>query len=240
MIFFTPRSGSSWLTDILSQTQCLGRANELFNPNFLPRTAVALQAGNLDDYVHAARRRLNVGGTLSFEITMHQLQAVFKSEEDFHRHFGNGRFVWLTSRDIVAQAVSLAKMVRAKIAHSPHVTEADIKAADNSFTYSGSEIRKWIGHIRRAEEQTDAFMSRHGLRPLRLVYESMMEEGTTDTIHRIASHADVALPPDLSITETHRKLGTATNEEFADRFKRRHRLLMLRLAWQRRDMFPDR
>ena len=39
VIYFTPRSGSSWLTDVLQQTGQLGAAPEAFNPNFVPAIA---------------------------------------------------------------------------------------------------------------------------------------------------------------------------------------------------------
>src|SRR5579871_4778068 len=36
IIFFTPRSGSSWLTSVLSATRHLGYPEEYINPEFLP------------------------------------------------------------------------------------------------------------------------------------------------------------------------------------------------------------
>lgn len=39
VIHFTPRSGSSRLTEILAATKCLSAANEAFNPTFVPRMA---------------------------------------------------------------------------------------------------------------------------------------------------------------------------------------------------------
>ncbi len=236
VIFFTPRSGSSWLTDVLAQTNSFGRANELFNPNFLPKTAVALQATTLDDYIYAAQRRLAVGGVFSFEITMHQLNVVFESPKDFQQRFGNSQFVWLTRRDIVAQAVSLNKMVNAGIAHSPNVTHADITAADRSLSYSDAEIRKWLDHIRRAETQTEDFLASNGIQPLRLVYETMIQQGAERTLQAIASHIGVPSPQDFAINESHSKVGTPRNEEFATRFRRRNWLLVKKLEWQRQKL----
>ena len=51
VMHFTPRSGSSWLTDLAEQTGRLGKPGECFNPNFLPRMAARLDAANMDEFV---------------------------------------------------------------------------------------------------------------------------------------------------------------------------------------------
>ncbi|MEL6172654.1 MAG: Stf0 family sulfotransferase [Pseudomonadota bacterium] len=239
VVFFTPRSGSSWLADILAQSQGFGRASELFNPNFIPKAASALQSDTLDDYIYAARRRLAVGGVFSFEITMHQLNVVFEGPEDFHQRFGNSHMVWLVRRDIVAQAVSLAKMVNVKIDHSPRFSDADVWAADREFSYSNKAIANWIRHIRRAEIKTEEYFFRHGIRPLRLVYESMTNDGPLHTLRTIASHTGVYLPEDITIIEQHRKIGTRQNEEFAAIFRRRNWIFVKALEWQRRGLMSQ-
>ena len=234
VIFFTPRSGSSWLTDILAQTKVLGRANELFNPNFLPKSSAALQADTLDAYIEAARRQLNVGGVFSFEVTMHQLRAVFDSEDDFHDRFRNSTFVWLTRRDIVAQAVSLAKMVETKVAHSPYVTDDELISAEEKFEYSDSGVKRWIEHILHAEKGTEAYFRKHNVTPLRLVYESMVDEGAPTIAEKIASEAGVHLNLKAPISETHQKIATSLNAEFAQRFRRRHPFFLRGIEWKRR------
>lgn len=50
-ILFTPRSGSSWLTSILTQTKAMGTPSEWFNPELMPSSSRAKGARNLDQFV---------------------------------------------------------------------------------------------------------------------------------------------------------------------------------------------
>ena len=69
VIHFTPRSGSSWLTDVLGQTNVFGLPDEYFNPSFIPRNATAFGATNLDEYIEVLHRRRGAkakGGIFGF------------------------------------------------------------------------------------------------------------------------------------------------------------------------------
>lgn len=221
VIYFTPRSGSSWLTDVLAQTKRMSRANEAFNPNFIPNIARVCNASTLDQYVNVLTRRHNNRGVYGFEITMHQLKAVFPSEERFLAYFGTGPCFWLIRRDIVSQAVSLAKMVTTKVAHTAQGTAEDWRRADESFSYSPSLIRRWLKHILVAERETEAMFAAHGMTPLRMCYEEMMPLGPERVAQLMMRHVGVeAALPEGTFETKHNKLGTARNEEYADRFRR--------------------
>ena len=60
VIYFTPRSGSSRVSEILFNTKAMGHANELFNPNFMANIAQSVQAKSLRVYVEQSRRKLAV------------------------------------------------------------------------------------------------------------------------------------------------------------------------------------
>ena len=123
-ILFTPRTGSSWLTDIARQTGRLGHPGEHFNPTFLPRMAQSFDARTRDDLVEALLRRRNVGGVFGMEITYFQLKTVFRSERAFLRAFGDARFFWLIREDIVLQAISLMKKQQTRIGHNTQAPAA--------------------------------------------------------------------------------------------------------------------
>ena len=76
VIHFTPRSGSSWLTDVIAATRQLSAANEAFNPGFIPRIAQAVHATDLDDYFQMLIRVYNTKGVYGTEVTAHQINAV--------------------------------------------------------------------------------------------------------------------------------------------------------------------
>ena len=219
VIYFTPRSGSSWLSDILARTRCIGHANEVFNPELLPKFAQTVQADTLPDYIDLIQRRLNARGVFSFEITWHQMQAVFGDGAAFMTHFKTAESVWLVRRDIVAQAVSLAKMVSTRIAHTPQTDEDARAAAEHAFSYDPELIRHWLMHIFQAEQGTEAHFARHGLQPMRIDYESATTAGAEAIIAAFARHLGVEVPARPVMQSPHVKLGTAQNALFAERFR---------------------
>ena len=236
VIFFTPRSGSSWLTDILAQTGRFGAANELFNPNFMPSIARTLHATSLDDYVAASCRRFEQGNVFSFEITGHQMSAVFEGHDDFFTRFGSFIPIWLVREDIVAQAVSLAKMVSAGVSHSPSVNPGMVEKADLAFRYDPSEIKRWLLHIRKAETITENYFAAHDIRPIRMTYETMTENGATVTAERLLDLVDSSLPMDTVFESRHVKIGTSQNDEFARKFRRQKWWFLRSIYRQRAEM----
>jgi LPS sulfotransferase NodH len=233
-IFFTPRSGSSWLTDALSQTNRLGRANEAFNPNFIPNLAQSCNATSLDSYIDLIQRRFNTRNALSFEITWHQLRAVFRKPDAFMAHFGEARNAWLIREDIVAQAVSLAKMVTTNVAHSPWATDEDRARAEQAFVYDADLIRHWLNHILIAERHTEAHFAAKGIEPLRLCYEDMMSDGAAATIAKVAQFMGVPDIPQAAPEPRHSKLGTSQNADYAARFREQERAFLARVDDERR------
>lgn len=246
VIYFTPRSGSSWLSDILSRTRCLGHANEVFNPRFMPRIAQSIQADTLPDYVDLIQRRLNTKGVFSAEITWHQLAAVFGTGAAFMRHFGTADSVWLIRRDIVAQAVSLAKMEKTQLSHAPRSDAQSRDAAEQAFSYDPVLIQYWLRHIFHAEERTEAHFARYGLTPMRLDYETVTRAGAEAVTSAFASHLGIALDRPAVTESAHTKLGTSQNRLFAERFRAEKASWLAKLARKRQpwldrlDLLPPR
>lgn len=219
VVFFTPRAGSSWLTDILKQTGRMGRPDECFNPRHLNKLARAVNASSLEDYAQMLARKRQTHGVSGFEITHHQLRAVFKTNHRFRALFPEPAVFWLTRKDIVAQAVSLYKMTQTRVSHTTEISATDIAIREAQFTYSADLIQHWINHILLAEQRTEALISEAGWRPMRLWYEWNMEVGAQVTINRMAEFLGLpriqkGAPPQSG----HKKIATGKNAEFAERF----------------------
>lgn len=235
VIYFTPRSGSSWLTEVLSQTNRLGRANEVFNPDFIPSIAQSCHAETLEDYIDLVQRRMNVHNVFSFEITWHQLGAVFGDGATFMRSFGAAKPVWLLRHDIVAQAVSLAKMVTTAVAHTPAADAEQRAEADRVFAYNPALIRKWLNHILVAERGTEAHFAANDMQPLRLSYEEITAAGAETMRARFAQYMNVARLPDVAAPPLHSKLATFQNADYAARFRRDEADFLQDVARERAD-----
>lgn len=219
VIHFTPRSGSSWLTDLIAATRRLSTANEAFNPGFVPKIAQSIQATNLDDYIQMLLRVFNTQDVYGVEVTSHQIAAVFGSYEPFHAVFGNAPCFWLIRQDIVAQAVSLAKMVTTQVAHTAQTDEQERAQAEQAFSYDAALIRHWLEHIRAAEIRSEGWFAEYGLSPLRMSYEETTRLSPLQVVNVIARHIGVRDIDRQEFVTRHQKLGTAQNVDFARRFR---------------------
>lgn len=222
-IFFTPRSGSTWLTDVLSGTGRLGRPDEWFNPDFVPGLRRAVNSRDLDSYVRLLQRRpVNTGGFFSYEMTILQLDRVFGSQDMYLSYFPKTvPLFYLRREDMVLQAVSLAKAVGSAVFHSASSTSEQIAAADAGFAYDGAAIRHWLDHILDQERRCEDFFARNGIAPWRLSYEQITGAGAARVARLFLRvlRPDEALP-DLPEPETgHRKIGSRRNSDCAARFR---------------------
>lgn len=220
VIMFTARTGSSWLTDVCEATRFLSKPDECFNPTFMPKMTHILGARNMREYVEMLRRRRNTKGLCGFEVTYGQLRATFESEDDFWQYFSGAQYFWLMRRDIVAQAISLAKMVTTGISHSVHTDSATVAETDRHFPYDAEMIGHWLRHILDDEQSTASFFHRFGIRPTAFSYEGMMARGAAETTNFLAAElglSDRALP---DLQSRHQRIATATNRDYADRFRR--------------------
>lgn len=235
VIYFTPRSGSSWLSSVLDSSGQLGTGLELYNPEFISSISAHFGATSLEQYIELAPRFVCKGGVMSFEITAHQINGVFQEPEDFFRVYGNCKSVWLIREDIVLQAVSLAKMVRVHVSHSTLMPPLEIKSADDEFQYDGSEILFWLNHILEAERLSETFFQQYGIVPLRLSYERMFMRPTKNLLQEIVDFCGIGgYDTGFSIVSGLSKVATEKNRRFADRFYREYSDFLLKVAQERR------
>lgn len=229
VIHFTPRSGSSWLTDVVHKTGQLSSPDECFNPNFMPRMSAAMNAANMDQYMDILVRRRNTNGVFGCQLTYFHLLHSFNTIDDFMGYFKEARHFWLIREDIVLQAVSLVKMQQTSVAHSPYSDATAITAAEQAFVYNAGQIKKSVDHIFQAEEGNEALFAKYGLSPLRMSYEHNMAMGAANVVNTIAHHIGAPPIPADTFESAHQKLGTDRNTEYGNRFRAEHPRFMARI-----------
>lgn len=235
-IYFTPRSGSSWLTDLAGRSGHLGTPKECFNPNFVPRIARSLGAANMDEYIHVIRRRFAARCTFGFEATFYQLRKTFGAPGPFMAHMGRAVPFWLIREDIVAQAVSLWKMRSTGISHSTNSTDETRAKAEAALAYDARGIADNIDHLRKLEILSERHFATFELLPIRLSYERIMAEGPERTRAMLAHVLAVAPHDPEQGDPVHTRLATSANADFAARFRADHRALCADLDAARADM----
>lgn len=232
-IFFTPRSGSSWLTGVLTTAGGFGNPDEPFNPAFITEGIRVLNAHDLGSYVELLRRRHGNRNAFGFEAVVDQVRVVFGSHEHFFSLFPpRGHFFFLIREDIVEQAVSLAKAIQTQLFHSNQSTDRGIMDADGRFEYSAADIAYWLRHVHEQEMQSEAMFARFSVAPVRLSYESMMARGAAEMVSTFSRYLDVV--PGGTPRSSHKKLGTEKNRNFALRFRTEHPLLIAKLNEERK------
>ena len=233
VIYFTPRSGSSWLSGVIKESQFLGCGEEIFNPNLCTNLSKKLGIKNIDEYIPAAQQKFKRGTVFSLEVTAHQIRRVFCTSEDFFLEFKDEPAFWLIREDIILQAISLAKMVSTKVSHSVNTSPADREKADEEFVYDADLFKKWATHILEAEKLSENWFAEYGINPLRMSYEQIVALPPRKMLNILARHAGLPDVTATNINPLHSKVGTPRNEEFAVRFRAEERRWLRKVEAER-------
>lgn len=176
MICATPRSGSTYLGQLLSSTGRLGKPHEYFN--FTARQK------HIPDYPKSPR------GQLRMVLTEGSTENGIYALKFFPHHFGpigakidlfndlpDLRLVRLVRRDILGQAISLARAGQTR----QFVAEAAQVAPP---AYDQRRIRGCLERIIKDEQVWDGILARLDRRPLALEYEAVMThpQGAVDQV----------------------------------------------------------
>lgn len=232
-IFFTPRSGSSWLTDIAIQSRRLARPDECFNPALVPGIALTYNADRIVRYCEMLLRRRNHHGLFGCELTYFHLIALFHGESAFFQRIAPQTLFWLIREDIVAQAVSASRMMQTQVAH--RVAGRADGGARTPFRYDARQIRLALWRMRQNERFTEAMFRRRSLIPHRMSYETMFAAGPQAVLRWMMARLDRPGRP-APLAPAHEKLGDALNEDFAARFRQDNPGLIAKLDRDRAAM----
>jgi len=198
LLCITPRSGSSWLSDTLGKTGSVGLAEEHFPTSLeapLPRWLA--QCANLHDAFrilqeHAPCGYFGIKGGL-FQMFPLISKGLFAGPKCIFKH------IYLTRRDRIGQAISLARAVKTNEWHSFHGHTPDPNLSFEDVVFH-------LRYISSMEADWETVFSALQIEPLRLYYEDLVTDPSS-VFERIRQHLDVQWkisPPD--IVSVHRPL----------------------------------
>lgn len=220
VIYFTPRSGSTWLNDTLRQAKGLGFPREWFNPSFVSQNARHLNADNIETYIAVLRRRPHSAAGFSVQVTANQIRHVFGTSDAFLGHFPSDLpAFYLRREDMVLQAISLAKAVGSNVFHSTLATDVDRIKAEATFAYNGPEFAHWLRHIFALERAQEEMFARHALAPVRLSYEAITAAGPGPVVQLFRDRLGQKPRRTEDVAPRHEKIGTDRNLAFAERLR---------------------
>lgn len=178
----TPRSGSSWLSDTLVKTGSVGLAEEHFPTSLeAPLPQWLAQCASLQDAFrilqqHAPSGYFGIKGRL-FQMFPLISKGVFAGPECKFKH------IYLTRRDRIGQAISLARAVKTNEWHSfqAHAPDPNLSFEDVVF---------YLRYINSMEGDWETVFSALQIEPLRLYYEDLVTDPSS-AFERIRQHLDV-------------------------------------------------
>ena len=219
LIAITPRSGSSYLCDMMTKIKLFGIPGEVMNQEFIPRIIKRIPGRNPEEYIRNVMRfRKTKNGVSGLKASWFQFQNFINAMDD--RTFMAGfKYIYLTRRDIAAQAVSLYKATESSVFHTniQHSQEAITKLQLLGYDYE--KIKEWYIHIDRQEKGWQEYFYERRIIPLCVTYEDI-DEDLYRVVKRIATFVgvnphNIKMPEDSSVFK---KMRDPRNTEWAHRF----------------------
>jgi LPS sulfotransferase NodH len=216
VIIFTARSGSSWLTNVLSETRQLGFPEEYINPNFVRGVAGAVNATVPEKFLGGLqRRRKSPNGV--FGIEAREVDVKLFGADSFFRAFGNGTvFFNLWRENLVAQAVSLFRAVETQHFHAKQGEETAQPPG-----YNAEAVGKWLIHLASQENANVNMLAQRRLPFINLCYEQMVAN-REQTLRLFARALGIELTAETlaaKAKEPLRKIGDDWNDDTERRFR---------------------
>jgi LPS sulfotransferase NodH len=206
----TPRTGSFLLAHALDSTRIAGRPQEYFDPNFdglwLERLGISSDAeffgkilaeGTTPNGVFAAKVHWH-----QFEYLAGKLRAVHGDGPLFDllgRTFPDLRYVFLTRRDKVRQAVSFYRAIETKIwwkvrADAP--ANGDALSPAPPFNYE--QIDHWVTRLADFESSWRRHFEKAGVTPFEVAYEDFLGSYET-TVVSILRYLELSITDGLTV-----------------------------------------
>lgn len=220
LIAMTPRSGSSFLCDLLKNTKMFGRPDELLNQGFLPDILQRVPGPDADTYVrNMFRHARSRNGISGIKTSWFQFQNFTKAMND-PSIFQKCRFIYLYRRDLPQQAVSLYLATESNVFHTNTRHSEEELGKLKRLEYDFATIDKWYGHIVQQERGWKRYFDEHAINPLALCYEDIVDD-LPCVLRRISRHVGVqvkhaVVPAEQSVFK---KIGDARNYEWACRYQ---------------------
>ncbi len=184
IIACTSRTGSTMLSQLLSAYGAL--PDEYFNP---PRVLIERDASGAKDYGQLCAHLVQAysqHGIFAVKGPFQCVMPLFLADE-FPRHIQSWRFVFLTRRNHVRQAISMLVARHTQSYAAWQAPAATLRTED----YSPAKIASAIDNIVIGNAWWEKFFAVSGIEPLRVTYEDLVADQTT-VVRSVAAHCGLS------------------------------------------------
>ncbi len=194
----TPRSGSTLLCDLLSDTGVAGRPDSYFRRESIPDwvrhlsvpTREEMSERDFDRAFLAAVLKEGAGGTSVFALrlmwdSVEELSGKLRTlypgcltdADRFGRAFGKVQYIHLTRQDKVAQAVSLLKALETGLWHvGTDGRERERTKLQGCAAYDASRLAGQIEELNSQDREWLRWFDRNRIKPVRITYEDLSQD----------------------------------------------------------------
>ena len=219
----TPRSGTNLLCGLLRETGVAGWPDEYFPLYNEDRWPDLWQTSGTDEYLRAAvAAGTTENGVCGIKVFWRQiaLSLFVKLREVDGRHlselellkgrFPNPRFIWLSRRDEVAQAVSFAIGRQTK-----QWNHSQPRLCEPQFSFE--QIQETLTWVTMANRRWAEWFGANGIAPFTITYEELVDdmEGVT---RAILAFLGIEPPSGTTFQPWHKKQADAINADWIDRY----------------------
>jgi LPS sulfotransferase NodH len=218
-IAITPRSGSSYLCDLMSQINRFGNPHELINQDNMPRFMKDSPGRNPDEYIrNVLRDRQTENGVSGLKASWFQFEN-FTGYMNNLRYLSEFKYIYLTRGNLAAQAVSLYKATSTGVFHTDTTHPQEALAKLDALEYDYESIKYWYDHIVAQEKGWQNYFYENRIYPLCISYEDI-EENALKVLQRIATYIGVEantiyIPINNSV---YKKISDIRNAQWTRRF----------------------
>jgi trehalose 2-sulfotransferase len=174
ILAFTPRSGSTWLSELLGQTGALGTPQEWFSEEAVYYNAKHYHCDSVLNYVDTIRRITKTpNGVFGLKASYHHLKNMLELMT-IEQLFG-AQPVWfyLRRRNVIAQAISLFRSAASGYFHS-FQNKQENREHYQRVEYDAEKILFWCNHILSHEQHMEELFREQRTEPVRLFYEEIV------------------------------------------------------------------
>ncbi len=234
LICTTPRSGSSYLCDLISQTEQLGmrpmerQRYERLKPLTAEGWGVDTRGREpLELLEQAFAESATSNGVAGFKVMWHQLRQSLRVDEPGSDVLAlerqvcrQTRFIWLRRRSQERQAISLIKAIQSDVWR-----HGAVHKRGGAWVYDFPGIASRSRGLRRQDASWQAFFERNAVDPLVLYYEDYLQD-VAGTLVRISERLGVELSAPVSAASSYQPQSDAINEEWFERYERDSRSVL--------------
>jgi trehalose 2-sulfotransferase len=229
-ILTPPRSGSTFLCDLLLSTEIAGYPSE-----HLRDAALTLSRNCNFDYIRLLHNlmqyQITDNGVFGTKFISHFLLDFKQTKFDFAQIFNSiDKYIFLVRRDKIAQAVSIVLAQRTEVWHirdnekdlTKNITyQSKLKTVDIDEALL-EDVEQKYEFIKRQEARMHQLLEGYQIKPLQVEYEEIVENAELQ-VERILKYLDITKPEkySMNIHSQIKKMPSNISEEIISQFKQK-------------------